>query len=110
MTKANSAQNIPNSDDDDTLPEYTFSGGGVRGRYAKTLCENGYSVTIHHQDGTSTTRYVSPSEVQSQNRQREYLQPPSPAPAMHEQNTPWIGDRVAGDKVAGDKVMGDKMN
>ena len=40
-------------DDDDMLPEYDFS-KGVRGKYAGRM-GYGHSVTIHHEDGTSTT-------------------------------------------------------
>ena len=59
---------------DDDLPiEYKFSGTGVRGMFAKILKENGYSVTICNDDGTTSTREVSPSEVMEQNRKREFL-------------------------------------
>jgi hypothetical protein len=110
MTKVNpqsSAQDIPDWDDDDRPSEYTFSGNGVRGNYYKAI-QNGYSVTVHHQDGTSTTRYVSPSEVMEQNRQRELLKTFNQS-AEHPNNQTWTGDRIAGDKVAGDKVMGNKV-
>lgn len=59
--------------DDDAPSEYTFSGTGVRGKFAKTLRENGYSVTIRNEDGTTSTRHVSPAEVMEQSRQREFL-------------------------------------
>ena len=59
--------------DDDVPIEYKFSGTGVRGMFAKILRENGYSVTICNDDGTTSTRYVSPAEVIEQNRQRELL-------------------------------------
>jgi hypothetical protein len=110
MTNANdsSSQNAP--DFDDEMPsEYNFSGGGIRGKYAKTLSENGYSVTVHHNDGTSTTRHVSPSEVIAQNRQREYLQHQASTHTVSEQQSTWNGDRVSGDQVAGDKMMGNKV-
>jgi predicted RNase H-like HicB family nuclease len=60
-------------DDDDMPSEYDFTGNGVRGKFAKALQEHGYSITIHHEDGTSTTSYVSPEEVIEQQRQRERL-------------------------------------
>jgi hypothetical protein len=56
----------------DQMPlEYQFRGDGVRGKYAKAIRRNGYSVTVHHADGTATTRHVSPQEVIEQDRQRE---------------------------------------
>jgi hypothetical protein len=60
-------------DDDDMPSEYNFTGNGVRGKFAKALQEHGYSITIHHEDGTSTTSYVSPEEVIEQQRQRDRL-------------------------------------
>jgi hypothetical protein len=47
------------------LPEYDFSkmGKSVRGKYAQRICENGYLVTVNHQDGTSTTTHVTPEEI-----------------------------------------------
>lgn len=86
--------NIP-LDDDDMLPEYDFSkmGKPVRGKYAQRMREEGYSVTVHHEDGTSTTRYVSPEEVQQRQAQREMI----------------LGDKIMGDHVAGDKIMGNKI-
>jgi hypothetical protein len=39
--------------DEDMLPEYDFTGQkGVRGKHAKAMRE-GYTVTIHQQDGTT---------------------------------------------------------
>jgi hypothetical protein len=63
----------PSIDDDGMLPEYDFSkmGKPVRGKHAQRLRENGYSVTVHNEDGTSTYREVSPEEVAEQMRQRE---------------------------------------
>jgi Domain of unknown function (DUF4926) len=60
-------------EDDGMLPEYDFSrmGKPVRGKHAQKLRENGYSVTVHHQDGTSTYREISPEEVAKQMHQRE---------------------------------------
>jgi hypothetical protein len=58
----------------DQMPlEYQFRGDGVRGKYAKAIREKGYSITVHHADGTATTRHVSPQEVIEQDRQRELL-------------------------------------
>jgi hypothetical protein len=116
MTKANhhsSAQNA-NDDDDDMLPEYDFSGSarGVRGKYAQTIREQGYSVTVHHEDGTSTTRYVSPSEVMEQNRDRERNRAQhlmQREPMASEKTYTWYGDRITGDQVMGDKFTGDKV-
>jgi hypothetical protein len=53
------------TDDDDMLPEYDFSkmGKPVRGKYAQRIHENGYSVTVHHEDGTSTTTNVTPQGI-----------------------------------------------
>jgi predicted RNase H-like HicB family nuclease len=59
-------------DDDDMLPEYDFS-KGVRGKFAQIFRESGYSVTIRHHSGTSTTRRVSPQEVIERQRQREQM-------------------------------------
>jgi hypothetical protein len=42
---------------DDIQPEYDFS-GGVRGKYAKTLREDGYTVRVQHADGTFTETRV----------------------------------------------------
>jgi hypothetical protein len=61
------AKNRPHStdDEDDMLPEYDFSkmGKSVRGKYAQRIRENGYLVTVNHQDGTSTTTHVTPEEI-----------------------------------------------
>jgi hypothetical protein len=82
MTKVNQPLDhivVPERDDDDDMPtEYTFSGTGTRGRFAKALREKGYTVTIHHEDGT-TISHISPEEVLEQKRQREefLLHPPT---------------------------------
>lgn len=97
--------------DDDMLPEYDFS-QGVRGKYAQTIREQGYSVTVHHEDGTSTTRYVSPSEVMEQNRDRERNRAQhlmQREPMASEKTYTWYGDHVAGDKFTGDKAMDNKV-
>jgi len=38
-------------------PEYDFR-GGVRGKYAKSLREDGYTIRIYHDDGTFTEEHV----------------------------------------------------
>jgi len=45
--------------DDEMLPEYDLSklGRDVRGSHAKAMGQ-GYSITVHNDDGTSTTRFV----------------------------------------------------
>jgi hypothetical protein len=45
--------------DDEMLPEYDFSqlGQPIRGKHAKAM-RQGYSVTIHHPDGTTIHREV----------------------------------------------------
>ena len=46
-----------------TKAEYDFS-GGVRGKYAKTLRENGYTIRVYHADGTfSETRVLGEKTV-----------------------------------------------
>jgi len=79
--------------DDDMLPEYDLSklGRGVRGKHAEAM-RQGYSVTVHHDNGTSTTNYVPPQ-----------------ASMTNEKSYNWQGDRINGDKVMGDKVGGDKV-
>jgi hypothetical protein len=46
-------------DEDDMLPEYDFS-KGVRGKHHQAY-RQGHSVTINHQDGTTTTQEFPPS-------------------------------------------------
>ncbi len=41
----------------DIRPEYDFS-GGIRGKYAKTLKKNGYTIRVYHADGTYTEKRV----------------------------------------------------
>ena len=78
--------------DDDMLPEYDLSKiRGVRGKHAEAM-RQGYSVTVHHDDGSSTTRNMPPQD--SMNNEKSYN---------------WHGDRINGDKVMGDKVGGDKV-
>jgi hypothetical protein len=49
--------------DDDMLPEYDLSKlCGVSGKHAEAM-RQGYSVTVHHDDGSSTTRHVPPKEL-----------------------------------------------
>ena len=42
---------------DEMQSEYDFS-GGIRGKYAKKLKENGYTIRIYHPDGTFSERRV----------------------------------------------------
>ena len=42
---------------EDMRPEYDFS-KGIRGKYAKTLRENGYTIRVYHGDGTFTEKRV----------------------------------------------------
>jgi len=46
-----------NTFETDMRPEYDFS-GGTRGKYAKTLREDGYVIRVRHADGTFTERRV----------------------------------------------------
>ncbi len=43
---------------DDMRPEYDFS-GGVRGKYAKAIRENGYTIRVYEADGTFTEKCVA---------------------------------------------------
>ncbi len=67
--------NAPMDSNDDLMPEIDFRQISpeklVRGKHYQAIQENGYSVTIHHEDGTSTYREVSPEEVAEQVHQRE---------------------------------------
>jgi hypothetical protein len=56
MNKTNDASS--QLDEDDMLPEYDFS-KGVRGKHHQTY-RQGHSVTIRHQDGTTTTQEFPP--------------------------------------------------
>lgn len=51
--------------DDDIQPEYDLSkmGKPARGKYAQKIRERGYSITVHHKNGTSTTTYIPPGEI-----------------------------------------------
>jgi hypothetical protein len=42
---------------DDMRPEYDFT-GGVRGKYARELRENGYTIRAYNADGTFTETRV----------------------------------------------------
>jgi len=54
--------------DDDMRPEYDFS-GGVRGKYAKALREEGYTIRVYAADGTYTeTRVVITESTASASR------------------------------------------
>jgi hypothetical protein len=62
MSKANYTS--PQVDEDDLLPEYDFS-KGVRGKHHQAY-RQGHSVTISHQDGTTTTQDFPPSRTIAQ--------------------------------------------
>ncbi|MEA3358223.1 MAG: hypothetical protein U9R17_02280 [Thermodesulfobacteriota bacterium] len=49
--------NLKKQSGEEMQPEYDFS-NGVRGKYAKRLKENGYTIRIHHSDGTYSERRV----------------------------------------------------
>jgi cold shock CspA family protein len=72
---------------DHMLQEYDLSKMGrlVRGKHADRMNQEGYSVMVHNEDGTTTIRYVSPEEVKE--RQAKRL--------------------TQGDKVSYDQVMGE---
>ena len=83
--------NLTTEFDDEMLPEYDFSqlGQPVRGKHAKAM-RQGYSVTIHHSDGTTTHREVLPQDANS--------------------NAPiYYGDKIMNDKIENDKVGNDKI-
>lgn len=49
--------------DDDMQPEYDFSGKqGVRGKYYQRF-RNGYTVTVHQEDGTTVQNAVRPEAI-----------------------------------------------
>jgi hypothetical protein len=56
MKKKTSAKSA-NFADSGARPEYDFS-GGVRGKYAKTLREEGYTIRVYHDDGTFTEQRI----------------------------------------------------
>ncbi len=87
------------SDLDDDMPEYSFNGTGDRGRFTKTLRENGYSVTIRNEDATTSTRHVSPAEVIEQSRQREFLKQQS-SKSHHGKPNPSLSASKAGGTAA----------
>ncbi len=66
--------NSPIDSDDDLMPEIDFSqiqpDKLIRGKHYHAIQQHGYSVTVHHEDGTSTYREVSPKEVAEQMHQR----------------------------------------
>jgi hypothetical protein len=59
-------------DEDDMLPEYDFS-KGVRGKHHQAYRQQGHSVTIHHQDGTTTTQEFPPSRTIAQLTAENYI-------------------------------------
>jgi hypothetical protein len=56
MKKKSSIRSVKSTAEDMQL-EYDFS-GGVRGKYAKTLRENGYTLRVYKADGTFTEKRV----------------------------------------------------
>lgn len=64
MEKEEPARESTESEADEMLPEYDLRGhGGVRGKYAH-LFRQGYTIRVHHRDGTIETRRMegSPKE------------------------------------------------
>lgn len=64
-TSGKGSQNGPNDNDrkdiedgEDMAPEYNFS-QGVRGKHASNM-RDGYRMVIHHSDGTTEVRDVTP--------------------------------------------------
>jgi len=74
MSKAN---NIPSQlDEDDLLPEYDFS-KGVRGKHHQAY-RQGHSVTIGHQDGTTTTQsFQAPRTIAKLTAEKHIILPQS---------------------------------
>ncbi len=59
--------------DDDMRPEYDFT-GGVRGKYARELRENGYTIRVYNADGTFTeTRVLDEKTVVLESDVSEYF-------------------------------------
>ena len=56
MKKKTSPSRVAHTDDD-IRPEYDFS-GGVRGKYAQALKEEGYTIRVYRRDGTFTEKRV----------------------------------------------------
>ena len=56
--KKKTSTRTENLADDDMRPEYDFS-GGVRGKYAKAIRENGYTIRVYEADGTFTEKRVA---------------------------------------------------
>lgn len=52
----------PDVTDDDMQPEYDFSGRtGVRGKYYQRL-RQGYTITVHREDGTTLVQHITRPE------------------------------------------------
>jgi len=48
--------------DEDILPEYDFAGKtGTRGKYYQSM-RNGYTITIHQEDGTTLVQHITRPE------------------------------------------------
>jgi hypothetical protein len=59
--------------DDDMRPEYDFT-GGMRGKYARELRENGYTIRVYNADGTFTeTRVLGEKTVVLESDVSEYF-------------------------------------
>jgi hypothetical protein len=75
MTKANHIP--PDLEEDDLLPEYDFS-QGVRGKHHQTY-RQGHSVTISHQDGTTTIQKFSSGTIAKLTAENQITLPQSVA-------------------------------
>ncbi len=59
--------------DENMRPEYDFT-GGVRGKYARELRENGYTIRVYNADGTFTeTRVLGEKTVVLESDVSEYF-------------------------------------
>jgi hypothetical protein len=59
MKKSMHSEHSPN-DDKRMRNEYDFS-GGIRGKHYHQV-SNGYKITVHHPDGTSTIQEITPEK------------------------------------------------
>jgi GHMP kinases C terminal len=75
--------------DDDLIPEIDINQIQpeklVRGKHYQAIQKHGYSVTVHHEDGTSTYREVKPEEVAERMKQREEYKKSSDRSLYHHQ-------------------------
>jgi hypothetical protein len=72
------AKPIPHPIGEDLPAEYDLSkmGPPIRGKHAQKIRQEGYSVTVHHEDGTSTTTHITSADIARRDRRSE--QPASP--------------------------------